>query len=183
MCSSTALFALFSWITTRVVVPYISGLTSRAVSDSLIWTDLCGAGSCERGYPVSQVSDSMQANLRHLQQSSAQCPGAMTSVPVLHPGLLSSYPLPPDALQRFLLLYAGPCSCSSSSFALSSFLWCTLLACLVSCLASCLFRSGAFLLGQPGGFTYMATSLSVSLMSSTINRLFTTIYLRVSLHF
>ena len=61
MCSSTLLFALFLWVSTRVVVPCISGLNSRAVSDNLIRTDLSGAGSCERGYPVSQVSDSMPA--------------------------------------------------------------------------------------------------------------------------
>ena len=63
MCSSTLLFVLFSWVSTRVVVPYNLGLNCRAVSDSLNGTDLCGAGSCERGYPVSQVSDSMPASL------------------------------------------------------------------------------------------------------------------------
>ena len=63
MCSSTFLFVLFSWAFTRGVVPYNSGSNCRAVSDSFHSSDLCGGRSCERGYPVSQVSDSMPAIL------------------------------------------------------------------------------------------------------------------------
>ena len=45
---------------------YDHNSTCRAVSDSLILTDLCGAGPCERGYAVSQVSDSMPAAQQYL---------------------------------------------------------------------------------------------------------------------